>query len=228
MVYKRRRYRRRPIRRRRRVFRRKRARVHRPMKSGNLTVRQSFTSNFTIASTALPFDFIPRLHVFKLGDIDPTQLAAFQRLFTQYRILGAKVNYFCTTSNAAAAGSTMLCKFYSATTFNPYAQATDWITPSQGPESNARVRQKYLGRYQLPGGGSSTTKLIPRAAVQINNPGGPAAGLVVARKNLWLNTTQNFGTSHMGLRTAFHFNEPHPEIIYEVTTSYILQFRNVV
>lgn len=225
-------YRKRRVRR-RRPYRKKRyarrSRIPRSRISHNsMIIRQTFTDDFDIPASSAGYDFISRFHSFKLNDIDPTQLASIQRLFTQFCIKSVTVKYFCTETNTAPVNSTMLSKFYWVSTKNPYAVAGDWITESQGPNSASRCRSKYLGKYQLTQP-YINMRLTPVAATQINNPGSPLAGLVASRTNLWLNTINNFATPHNGLRTAFSFaGQPHPAINYQVSITYTLALRNVV
>lgn len=223
--------RRRPYKRRRAPVKRRRyrkARILRKPKANTLLTRQKVLETQIVPASALPDDFIPHVQFFTLNQIDPTQLASIQRLFTQYRIKGVKMTWMNKSSGTAATpGTTALCDLYSAPTQNPYADPGDWITLSQGPLSNARVRSKTIGRYNLTNP-KAVCKTKPKALYLTNNPGSPVAGLVAAPANKWFNCIQNAGTPHAGIRYAYYYQLPHVEQEYSVMTEFILEFRNVV
>lgn len=224
-------FRRRPYRKKRRpAYRkryRKRSRVPRPLVSNGLTIKQTFTSDFDIAASALPHDFHYTLHQFKLSDIDAQNLTSIQRLFRSFTIKKVIVKYMCVTTNPAPANQTMLSKLYWQTSWDPYIQTVPWTDVESGPASASRAKSKYMGKFQLTSP-SATIAMVPKTAIQILNPGSPQVGLVAAKKYLWLDTTNNLNTLHNGIKTAFSFVEAHPAIAYQVTTTYILGLRNIV
>jgi len=217
---------RRPFRRRRPAYR-KRPRIHRSITDNSLTIKQTFTSDFDIAASALPHDFHYTLHQFKLSDIDAQNLTSIQRLFRSFTIKKVIVKYMCVTTNPAPANQTMLSKLYWQTSWDPYIQTVPWVDVESGPASASRAKSKYMGKFQLTNP-SATMTMVPKTAIQILNPGSPQVGLVAAKKYLWLDTTNNLNTLHNGIKTAFSFVEAHPAIAYQVTTTYILGLRNIV
>lgn len=224
-------YRRRPFRKRRpyrkkRYVRKRYARPSRSLDNG-LTIKQTFTSDFDIAASALPHDFHYTLHQFKLSDIDAQNLTSIQRLFRSFTIKKVIVKYMCVTTNPAPANQTMLSKLYWQTSWDPYIATVPWTDVESGPASASRSRSKYMGKFQLTSP-SATMSMVPKTSTLILNPGSPQQGLVAARKYLWLDTTNNLNTLHNGIKTAFSFVEAHPAIAYQVTTTYILGLRNIV
>lgn len=220
----------RPRRRRRKVVRRyRRKRISRGVRSNYLVTKQVLTSTLTLpASAGASNDFISNYMNFSLNQIDPGQLTAFRKLFNEFCIKGIKVTFMNTVSNVAAAGSTSVFKMSLCPTPDPYATQSDWPSQSQGPDSNARTRSKYLASFKGQPNPTMSAKLVPRVATVINNPGGPAAGLVCAKKNTWLSSVQNMGTLHQGLRIACEWQEPHPQVDLQVITTYLIAFRRVV
>lgn len=226
-------YRRRAPRRRRpyrRRYRKKYTRRPRQVRSNYLVTKQSVTSTLTLpASAGASNDFQSYFMNFALNQIDPGQLTAFRKLFNEFTIKGIKVTFMNTVSNVAAAGSTSVFKLSLCPTSDAYAAATDWISQSQGPDANPKVRQKYMASFKGQPNPIMTAKLVPRTAYMINNPGAAPAGLVSTRfKNLWLSSLNNMGTLHNGLRIAAEWQEPHPQVDLQVITTYLLAFRRVV
>lgn len=218
-------------RRRRRVVRRyrRRTRVPRRIRANYLTTKQVVTSTLTLpASAGASNDFQSSYMSFALNQIDPGQLTAFRKLFNEFCIKGIKVQFMNTVSNVAAPGSTSVLKLSLCPTPDPYASSTDWVSQSQGPDANAKTRSKYLASYKGQPNPTFSAKLVPRAATQINNPGAVPAGLVTAHKNLWLNSVNNMGTLHSGLRIGAEWQEAHPLVDLQVITTYIIAFRRVV
>lgn len=223
------RFKRRPRRkpyRKRRFFRRRR-RVHRPLRSGTLITKQYDSQIINIAATALPNDFQPFYQTFSLDQIDPVQLAAWQRCFSQFRILGVKMTFMPILSpNTATATETSLCTLYTATTTSSVASAADWIT-EQNALTTGNIRKKLFGRYTLSKPIHSVA-MRPRAHYLVANPGVPLYGSALARPNQWLNIQADTSTPHAGIRYATQFDPPHPELEIKIITSYIIQFRNVI
>lgn len=227
-IYKKPRYppRRRRFQRKRRY--RKRRRVPRSIRQNYLTTKQVVTSTLTLPASAVSSDFQSNYHNFALNQIDPGQLTAFRKLFNEFTLKGIKVSFMNTVSNVAAPGSTSVFKMSLCPTPDPYASAVDWVSQSQGPDANAKTRQKYLASFKGQPNPVMSAKLVPRASTQINNPGAVPAGLVTAHKNLWLNCMNNMGTLHSGLRIGCEWQEPHPLVELQVITTYIIAFRRVV
>lgn len=227
MPYRRRRVARRPYRK-RRYFRKRRTRIPRSKLTNNtLTIKQTFTDDVDLPPSALPHDFIYRLHQFKLSDIDAQNLTSIQRLFRSFCIKKVTVSYMCVTTNPAPANETMLSKFYWQTSWDPYIQTVPWTDVESGPASANRCRSKYMGKFQLTNP-SVNMAMVPRTSTLILNPGSPQQGQVVAKKYLWLDCTNNLNTLHNGIKTAFSFVEAHPAIAYQITTTYYIGLRNIV
>lgn len=226
-------YRRRPFRRRRRPYRKRRyARKrryprYRSLVNNGLTIKQTFTDDVDLNASALPHDFIYKLHQFKLSDIDSQNLTSIQRLFRSFCIKKVIVKYMCVTTNPAPANETMLSKFYWQTTWDPYVATAAWTDVESGPASASRAKSKYMGKFQLTSP-SATMTIVPKTSTLILNPGSPQTGLVAAPKYLWLDTTNNLNTLHNGIKTAFSFVEAHPPIAYQITTTYIIGLRNII
>lgn len=215
---------RRPYRKKRYV---KRSRIPRAPRANTLVTKQVVTSSLVLTAEAGSSDFQSNYMDFSLDQIDPGQLTAFRKLFSEYCIKGIKVQFTSTVTNTALAGETLIFKMSLAPTTSPYGAAIDWISQSAGPDANAKTRNKWLGKYQM-SHPVMTAKLVPRAAYQINNPGAVPAGLVAAKKNLWLSCLNNFGTLHSGLRIGCEWQEPHPLQELQVITTYIIAFRKVI
>lgn len=219
-------------RRRRRVYRKKRyakrRRVPRSIRQNYLTTKQVVTSTLTLPASGVSSDFQSNYMNFALNQIDPGQLTAFRKLFNEFTLKGIKVQFMNTRSNSAIPGNTSVFKISLCPTPDPYASAADWVSQSAGPDANAKTRQKYLASFKGQPNPIATAKLVPRAATQINNPGAVPAGLVVAKKNLFLSCMNNMGTLHSGLRIACEWQEPHSLIDLQVITTYIISFRRVV
>lgn len=216
----------------RRPYRKKRyarrSRIPRTLRSNYLTTKQVVTSTLALPSAVASSDFQASYMSFALNQIDPGQLTAFRKLFNEFCIKGIKVQFMNTVSNVAAVSSTSVFKLCLCPTPDPYAAAADWPSQSQGPDANPKTRSKYLASYKGQPNPTMTAKLVPRAATQINNPGAVPAGLVTAHKNLWLNSMNNMGTLHSGLRISAEWQEPHPAVELQVVTTYLIAFRRVV
>ena len=183
----------------------------------------------TLPASSASGDFQSVYMDFALNQIDPGQLTAFRKLFSEFCLKGVMVKIFNPTSNVAAATFTSLFLASACSTISPYATAADWVSQSAGPDATARTKSKWMGRYNIGGAGPVlTTKLVPRAAVQINNPGAVPAGLVPYRKNTWMSCLNNMGTLHSGLRLGFNWQEPHPLQDLQVQVHYIIGFRNII
>lgn len=223
-------YRRRPYRRRRRRPKKRYAKrtVPRGVRSNAITTKQVVTSTLTLPASVVSSDFQSEYMSFALNQIDSGQLTAFRKLFNEFTLKGIKVQFMNTVSNVAAAGSTSVFKISLCPTPDPYASAADWVSQSQGPDANAKSRSRYLSSFKGQPNPIATAKLIPRTAQMINNPGAAPAGLVCAKKNLYLSCMNNMGTLHSGLRIACEWQEPHPLVELQVITTYIIAFRRVV
>ena len=126
----------------------------------------------------------------------------------------------------ATVGETSLCTLYTAVTSSSTASSTDWTT-EQNALTTANVRKKLFGRYTLTRP-SHTVACRPRTHFVVANPGIPLQGSALSPPNQWLNINADVSTVHMGIRYAFHYDPPHPELEVKIITSYIIQFRGVI
>lgn len=230
MPYHKRRFRRRRPRRNTR-YRRRRTRVHRPIgrNQGTLSLKQAHTDIFTIPVSAASTDWAPNYMTFSLDQIDPTQLANWQRVFTQFRINYVTVKfvplpYQVATLNTLGQGLTTL---YTAITTNSNATSADWPT-EQNALVTSNVKAHYTGQYQLTKP-AVTVGFKPRTHFLVHNPGAIQIGKAVTPKpGTWLNLMSDVTVAHAGLRFGWQFDAPHPTVEYKQITTFYLQFRNVI
>lgn len=209
--------------------RRRYGRVHRPMRrnQGLLSVKQCKVELYSHPAEALTNDWIPEVASFKLEDIDPVQLAAWQRCFNQFRINYVTVVFMPIGEPVLGPNETQLSTFYTAITSNAHATNADWIT-EQNALTTSNVRTNLTGSFEMKNNGKVKVGLKPRTHYLIQNPGSPLVGKALAPANQWLNINADVTTEHMGLRFGWQYDQAHPLMEYKVLTTLFIQFRNVV
>lgn len=172
----------------------------------NVTQTVNFPAAYT-TSTTLATSYAKS---FQLSDLD--QVASFQALFDQYRIMGIEIRVMNTSfgsniSNLPLSGGITRCII-------DYADATAL--------SNVQQAENYQNCLTVECGRPFTRVFTPRAALAAY--AGAFTSYAVAPSGQWFNTASS-GVQHYGLKII---NSSTPStMVFDVCVRYWLQFKNI-